>query len=264
MKSRNKKSLLFFMAIAIVRALFAQNSEPIISTESTTVKGNNHVRIVGNSSLRKELTDKYSGELRGAVFEGIGGVELPIIKSRRGDQDTVTYYSFRYRPALAANGEYATLDFDGAVIGARRLERSSGIAEIVVLPSHLINRAKSGDWIRTGLYVPIDREQRIRASVDLVVRVDISSQEWDLFANRVMVANGISYRKGNGKISAKSASENMTSLSDLKVLDYNPLFVDDNFDGVPDDFAAKYNAHDRDQVIPGQGVSLVELYRKSR
>ena len=176
----------------------------------------------GSVVVKRAITNSKTSELRGATFEGKGELELKTPKERRDGQDAVTYYSVRYKPSIGKNGEYSTLDLDGAVIGARRSETMPGVCELVVLPGGKENR-KPAEWVGTGVLIPFKSAESIAAPVDLLAVTDTSKGTWDLYANRRLVASGLPYTKKSGKILAKSSSDSETRIDSLRVTDYNPL-----------------------------------------
>ena len=190
-------------------------------------------------------------------FDGDGEVEIELPKDRLENQDAVTFYAFRYRPAIGGAPSY--VDLGGAILGYRRMPEHSHLAEVVALKGVLSKKTADSDWIRTGITCPI-RDGRVRVHGVFTARTDAAAGVWDLYYYEKPVLTGIPYSAKAEKFQVRSAGAGRTTIGTISISDGNPLFRDDNVDGIPDSLASRMGVQRRHDLVPGTNRTLLDHY----
>jgi len=74
------------------------------------------------------------------------------------------------------------------------------------------------------------------------------------------VLTGLPYEPSEEGFRIRSAGSGLTSVGELSIGDGNPLFEDDNVDGIPDRLAEKLGVQHRHDLVPGTGRALLDHY----
>ena len=212
------------------------------------------------------------------AFAGDGELEIyqPVDLRRESDAG-VTFYEFRFSPAFAprfgaaasvpASGGRAekmpTIDIGGAILGYRLSEmKESRSAELVVFlgAGSAKGERRKDEWMTTGVHFEIRDDGRVVGHAPMVVRADAAKGVWDLYLYGELFLVDLPYRERGHSLIVKSASQGGASLRGMSVSDSNPLFVDSNVDGIPDEFAARHGGIARDEPVPGKGSTLLVEY----
>lgn len=136
------------------------------------------------------------------------------------------------------------IDIDGAVVGIRtysnpKANYDNGIrtAEIVVLEG---DTETDREWLPTNALVQMSRSDStlMSGAPPLTIRFDWASSEpvWDLFLGRKRLLSGIGLLEGkrSGGLRIRVGNEGVARLHGFVVSKENPLFEDENLNGVED------------------------------
>jgi len=168
------------------------------------------------------------------------------IKSRKGPHDVLYITSeFKFtRPIRNKPNERGFISFSalvsmdtvievaGAKIGVRPNPNGNGGATIVT---------SSGDssWASTGMYLPVRKYDgsRLATLPVLTVRLNLEESEFDVYASSRLLVEGAPLRsRPNERKFQITAGPEGAMLLGLVQSDINPLYVDENVNGVDDDF----------------------------
>jgi len=163
---------------------------------------------------------------------GAGIVKVDPKKERkRANEDGVWFYAARLRPAFDESGDgRVRADFGGAIVGYQ-YKQDIGMAELLVLR----DGKNAEEWIGTGVYYPVGQDGAMRVHSEVVIMIDSGAREWRLFSGSRIVGQNIPWVAGKEGFSIEVQGDAETSVSNLWYGDENPLFVDEDRNGVPDD-----------------------------
>ena len=213
----------------------------------------------GSASVKRVVHDKQDAPYS-VIFDGAGEVEIEKPKRRSKGQSDVTFYTFKYRSSVGASfDQVSTVSLGGAVLGFRR-SKSGTMGELVAFSGDNPNRAGRSDWMSAGVMAPLSGDS-VPIAADLMVRTDSKKGIWDLYYRGSMRLANLPYSRKAEKVIAKSLGRGASSVSELKIWDDNPEFLDDNLDGVPDGFSRAFGGARRDDVVTEEGdLTLLDLY----
>lgn len=194
-------------------------------------------------------TDPKMGQFQvdGLVAIGVLGAS----KSRKGKQDVVVLSgeATYARPLRAKKDEYGFVSFAvlgslgsvievaGAKIGVSESSAVSGYASILV-------KGSNSDWRSTQLSVPFNSYEgnRLATLPVITVRLDPDAAEFDVYASSRLLVEGIPLEsRPNDRKFSITAGSGGAWLMGLVQSDINPLYVDENENGVDDDFELASN-----------------------
>jgi hypothetical protein len=187
------------------------------------------------------------------VLELAGRAEFS--RPLRAQKDERTYVSFA---AFASQDTIIT-------IGDALLK----VTQSPVLESYatLLVKTRGSDWVATGLNVPVNAYDgnRLATLPVLTVRLDPAKQLFDVYANARLLVEGAAYpakaQKRKFRVEAGPAG---VWLMGLVQSDINPLYVDENHNGVDDDFELALNGELlAAEAPPRQRQALVQEWRKT-
>jgi hypothetical protein len=236
------------MKIRVISFLFAATSVAFSQSDSSEkaplglsrLETNSGVPSKGNPQASRFETDEL-------VATGVPGAT----KSRKGKQDVVVLAgeATYARPLRAKKGEYGFVSFAalgslgsvieiaGAKVGISESSAVSGYASIMV-------KGSNSDWQSTQLSVPFNSYEgnRFATMPVITVRLDPEAGEFDVYASSRLLVEGIplEFRPNDRKFSITAGSGGAW-LMGLVQSDINPLYVDENENGVDDDFELASN-----------------------
>lgn len=175
----------------------------------------------------------------GIEWSGSGIVRLQLPKleeeEKRGDAK-VGFVTFSIRPALSEiPGELTIISIGGATMAFTLEEPTMGIraGKTFVLNGDP-KRAIVSDWVDTGITYPVNESFEAAMTLDYMIRWDENAREWDLFQFQQLRYAGVRFSKSTDGIWAKSAGSGKSVLAELRSTSYNPLFADEDLDGIDD------------------------------
>ncbi|EDY84132.1 hypothetical protein VDG1235_3762 [Verrucomicrobiia bacterium DG1235] len=257
------------------------NAQDKVSGSKWRVDSSGWAREKGDAKIRNLESVDEDGAPTRFLIEGEGEVEIDypkrFLKTRgkrsKGDSDdtnTITFYEIRVSPSLGKKDnvieKIPTIDMGGAVMGLRIAGETEGarMAELVAWVGSKSNGKKrveaAENWIRTGIYFDVSESGYISGHIPIVVRVDEISGIWDLYVFGNIVLADLPYSKRSENFLIESVAKEKTSVRGVRVTDKNPLFVDENSDGIPDSFAERHGGIKRSEIVEETGSSLLVEY----
>ena len=204
---------------------------------------------LGLKQLNHHLDVQPSGERNIDKFEidALNVKESASIRiSRKGNVDIVVLKGAAVlsRPMRAKKGELSFISF--GLLGSLGTIVDVGGAKIGVGESSLINgyanimvSRDGGDWVATPLNVPFRRYDGSRLATLPVLTIRLSPVDgiFDLYANSQLLVEGIDYTAtANNRQIRFIAGVGGANLMGLVQSDENPLYLDQNRNGIDDDF----------------------------
>ena len=211
----------------------------------------------GRAKVKKVVNRPEDRAPYAVRFDGDGEVEIELPKDRLKNQEEVTFYAFRYRPSIGGAPSY--VDLGGAILGYRRMPEHPHLAEVVALKGVLSKKTADSDWIRTGITCPI-RDGRVRVHGAFTARTDAAAGVWDLYHYEKPVLTGLPYSRTTEKFLIRRAGTGRTTIGTISISDGNPLFRDENVDGIPDSLASRLGVQRRHDLVPGTNRTLLDHY----
>jgi YD repeat-containing protein len=171
---------------------------------------------------------------------------------------SVLFVDFYFKPVAFSEGPEEFADVTGSVTGAFRLvkdkDTDKNTAALYVLNG---NGLRGGDWLETGVTLELDDEGRPLHWMRLTFRqefakedVEGSQSRWDLWVDGLLVRGNLSYYDevdvDPGRITLLGHRNIPLLLDTLTVSSENPLFPDENRDGLSDTYEAAYKLQGRD------------------
>ena len=204
------------------------------------------------------------------AYSGLQSVELsannPFTQIRfeinQVESETVTFTDFYIKPIVGAlELENELLDLEGALFGI--FSNENNISEVYV--------NLNGVWEPTGHTVDLDANALTADWLRVTVRQDFGTSEgplWDLYLNGQLVAVDLPLAEPNpsyplsfiimGQVGGPSYLDNFNSS------DSNPLFTDEDRDGMDDAFELAHGSdptiNDRDGDADGDQISNIVEY----
>lgn len=253
----------------------------------------------GETAIKRSTLRDTDGAPFNLVLEGAGEAEIDQPKGNRNGQDAVTFYQFRFNPSFAAKvleeehadesrgagkgraagalarsggkslgfaegDDFPTVDVGGARLGWR-LSADSDHGRNAELIAYVGLGQASGmvgedGWMTTGVHFEVRDDGRVTGHAPIVVRADSAKGVWDLYLYNDLFLVDLPYRKRFENLVVKTASDGETSIQNLRITDHNPLFEDEDLDGIPDDFAATRGVKAREEPVEPDGPSLLVEY----
>lgn len=229
---------------------FAVLGVPLSFAQSTPPPSSN----LGLSRLEQPTTPGAPAAVDTTKFEvdSLDIVSSPgVLKSKKRNLDVLDLSdgSSFTRPLRAKKREQGYISF--AVFGSVGTIVDVGGAQIGISESaivegyaHVLVKSGESDWVDTHLNVPFDSYEgkRLATLPVLTVRLDPASEEFDLYANSRMLVEGAELiSRSNDRKFLVSAGSEGAWLMGLVQSDINPLYIDDNGNGVDDDFELASN-----------------------
>jgi hypothetical protein len=205
------------------------------------------LEVLDSPGLQKTKKDKLN-----TVEFGNGGSFSRPLRAKRDESGYVS---------IAMLGSVGTvIDVGGAKIGVGESSIISGYANIMV-------KGESGAWLATPLNVPFRKYEgsRLATLPVLTVRLDPAAGEFDLYANSQLLAAGIpyDYEVRSRKIEFLAGAEG-ARLMGLVQSDINPLYVDENNNGIDDDFELAHSgALLASNASKGERKALIKDWKKA-
>ena len=176
----------------------------------------------------------------------------------------VMFVDFYVVPAAGdAARQEEFLDIDGARIG---LFLSDGAAREAVVHFFHGDGAGGGEWLATGVKVPLTDQAGARPWVRLTVREDFARQTWDLWVDGQPAAGDAGFHEPNAGhtqnyIIMGDAVQSVL-LDDVRIAAVNPFGPDADLDGLVDSLERQLGLNplfdDRDDDRDGDGVRNLE------
>jgi len=178
----------------------------------------------------------------------------------------VTFVDFWILPVAAEKEKTGELlDVDGARLGFFRTADDPQLGEFWVFDG---NPAAEGDWVQTGLRLPVAAESGLAAQwARITLRQDFARQLWDVSFNGRLVGANLGFQDANvlhteNYIIMGDASESVF-LDDILIQSTNPLGPDTDADGMLDAQEAErgwlVDADDRDLLV-AEAISRIEAF----
>lgn len=195
-------------------------------------RGMTKLESEGEVLLERQIETSDGESIWAFKARGAGIVKVePKKERRRANEDGVWFYSARLRPAFdERGGGIVRADFGGAKIGYQ-YKKAIGMAELVMLRGKKV----AEEWVGTGVYYPVGQDGAMRVHSEVVIMIDSGAREWRLFSGSRIVGQDLPWVAGKEGISIEVRGNEETSVSNLWYGDENPLFVDEDRNGVPDD-----------------------------
>lgn len=200
-------------------------------------------------------------------FSGEGEIGIENKKHIEKNQDSVAFYQFRLKPWVERkkNVDIPTIEIEGAFIGFR-YDESALAAELMVATG--IQKEQKGnrlsretfDWYGTSVYLAYNEDGSIASQTPVMVRLDYDNRSWDLYLYDKLRITDLPLIRETGEFRIKTVGKGRTSIAGLRIGDANPLFNDEDFDGIDDQFAAQYPGLKRNDIIESTGSSLLVEY----
>jgi len=213
-------------------------------------------------------------------FSGMGDIEIePDIAPTRLElegviREPVLFFQFRVKPALDTVGQaHFTIDAGGVRLAFALLPGSKSTAQVLAfdpsaeVPEARGERTEPGRWIPTGIYFAVTGDGRSGVTQSYTLRLDLQSARYDLWQDERLILTDLPYEPRTPRLWIRSVSSKPGLLSELALSEDNPLFADGDVDGIPDAFEREIGGadafDDRDWIVPGYAMTLIELYRLS-
>ena len=199
------------------------------------------VRELGGASVSRVVNRPGDGAPRWVRFAGQGEVEIELPKAVLREQDDgITVYACRFRPALGSSKDDRTeLEMGGALLCYSYMDDrpANRIAGLMVYDAESSQAGESEEdgWIHTGVYFPVRANGQVQMHAELAARLDSRSKTWDLYVNGRLKVSGLGYKPDLERFVVKSSGSGESSIGRLWIGDENPLFEDEDRDGLPDD-----------------------------
>ncbi len=209
--------------------------------------------------VKKELSRPDGGAPFNIDFSGEGEIDLKNGRERLKGQDEVTFYQFRLRPWVerSRSADMPTVEVEGAVIGFRYDETAQASELLVATGS---DRTRGFEWYSSGAYLAHNEDGSVAGHLPVMLRVDRAAGVWDLYLyNRMRLAD-LPLLEGQGKFRLKTVGKGDTSIASLRIGDDNPLFEDEDLDGIEDSFSKRYPGKGRGDALEGTGSTLLVEY----
>lgn len=207
-----------------------------------------------------EQFDKASNRSPHALkFKGQGKIEFEARKQQRKNQDEVTFYQLKLKPSVARSEkpEPTVVRIGGAVLGYQFVSEAASAELLVAIGK---TDRKDFEWYRTGVYLAHEEDGSVIGHMPIVVRSDDKRKLWDLYLYQELFLTDLPLF-GNGKgFEFQTVGKGETSVRNVQVGDENPLFTDNDFDGIPDTFNADFPGLERDDLLEETGTSLLVEY----
>ncbi len=183
----------------------------------------------------------------------------------------VLFVDFRVKPVAFAEGPEEFADVAGSVTGAFRLvkkEREEPTAALYVLNG---NGERRGDWLDTGVTFRLDEEGRPLDWMRLTFRQEFfradsegSQYRWDLWVDGRLVAVNLGYYDhaniDPGRVTLLGHRRIPLYMDSLVVSSENPLFEDENRNGLSDRYESIYKIRGRDSDQDGDNLTVIEEF----
>lgn len=183
------------------------------------------------------------------VGEGLIRIDLPKQELKKDAIDKgVVFISFSVRPALAEDAnQLSYLNVGGAMLAFGREPPTMGVhAGSAFFLNGDAKTALREDWIDTGVSYPVNEKHETKRPLDYMVRLDPGRGEWDLFYDQELKFAGIKFKKASSSLWIKSEGEGETQISELRASVDNPLFEDQDVDGIDDVLERELGFSDRE------------------
>ncbi len=245
MKTRTFSTALFVVVLLACTSIVGYSQGP-----SSDPKGDANVLKI----LKAKNWTKRGAEVRiengSLVMNGVGSLstKLPRLKGSR-----ISFITFKFQAAAHLELKKGSIiQIGGAKIGYRIYENpnateedySDGIREVEIMAFDDL-APKGEKWISTRVLININPEQpgRMAGAPAITIRLDRGSPKpiWDLYlGKRLLVANiGLIKGADASRLGFRLGQESDSVLSEFKISQRNPLFVDRNINGVSDIFERK-------------------------
>jgi hypothetical protein len=184
----------------------------------------------------------------------------------------VLFVDFYVKPVAFSEGPEEFADVAGSVTGAFRLvkdkDTDKNTAALYVLNG---NGLRGGDWLETGVTFELDDEGRPLRWMRLTFRqeffrgdIEGSKSRWDLWVDGRLVRGNLGYYDENdvdpGRITLLGHRRIPLLLDSLTVSAENPLFADENHNGLSDKYEDVYQFTDRDDDPDDDGLVNFEEF----
>jgi hypothetical protein len=166
----------------------------------------------------------------------------PTIISQTFSQFTgqsILFVDFYSRPTANADVTLATLfDAESSRVGFAKVGSSGEVY------AYNGNGVGGGSWVGSGYTVPVDAAGQAQNWVRFTFRQDYTAKKWSLFVNGALAAYDLGFRDNTKTLfslfTLQASASASTAFDYFYVSPVNPLFTDDDNDGLPDAWELKH------------------------
>ena len=213
-------------------------------------------------------------------FSGLGDlmIQRPVESSETVDESpsekSVVFIQFRTKPALDLENNAATVfDVAGAKVAFRLVPDLDSTGELLIQKAQDLEAVEPEptesriEWLKTGVFFAVNRSGQAEVSQTFTFRLDSLEGSFDLWYFGRLFLSDRSYLPRESDILVRSVSEHQGQITEVRATETNPLFLDKDSDGIPDQFeemvGSSSDFDDRALVLSEFGRTSLEIYRLS-
>lgn len=151
------------------------------------------------------------------------------------------------------------IDANGALASLVRVD-----SEGRLMARHWEEDGKSGSWMDTTVRLPLDDSGTMLEWTRLTLRQEPASRRWDIYVNGVMKGANFGMvtdeRETRGYFTLLGEEKHEVLLRNLAIDYKNPLFADEDQDGIPDDWQKNLAQKNREDDPDADGLTNLEEF----